>query len=54
MKKKYQKPLLTVLVRTRPEESVLDTGCKTTAGGGPGATGDIACTINGCDQVDGS
>ena len=51
MKKKYQKPLLTVLVRTRPEESVLDQGCKTVSGtnqavaGACDSFGDCASTI---------
>jgi len=46
-KKPWEKPELTVLVRSRPEEAVL-TGCKTSGGGGPQAL------LGKCGYVDGN
>jgi len=50
MKKAWEKPLLVVLVRSRPEENVLY-GCKT---GSPGPAIDSGGEVSTCAKVAGS
>lgn len=55
MKKKWDKPELTVLVRGNAEEAVL-TVCKSASAGGPGGEGSHACraTTAGCGGCHGA
>lgn len=51
MKKPWEKPVLLVLVRSNPEES-LTLACKGPTGGGPNITGcQLAVGAGGCEDI---
>ena len=50
MKKKWKKPLLRVIVRTKSEEKVLS-ACKTPSLGGPGGPDDCMGAVIPCETI---